>query len=270
MKCIIKIWLMLFFLWLPVVHAQTFERILALTPHVCDMLDAIDATSKVVGVVSYCDDPKKDHLLPEVGSYKGIHVESALRLKPDVAIVLNRAVRGVAQLEQAGVHIVVSNPESFDDIFSDILMIGDLTGHQAQAKVLVNKQRQRLQVVRQHRSPHVRVFYELWSKPMLTVGGRGFIHQLIQEAGGDNVFAHIPLEAPRVNVESVIRAKPRLIIVPLEKRDLHEREIFWWRWLGKGQVRIVAMNPDLLHRPGPRLLEGLEQLQITFSREGQP
>jgi len=66
----------------------------------------------------------------------------------------------------------------------------------------------------------------------------------------------------------VVRANPQVIIVPLEKRDLDERQAFWEGWLGKGNVRFAAIDPDLLHRPGPRLLDGLELLQQALSQGG--
>ena len=112
---------------------------------------------------------------------------------------------------------------------------------------------------------HVRVFYELWPDPLLTAGGLSFINALITEAGGSNVFATIPMDTPHVNVESVIRAKPQVIIIPLEKRKMVERRRFWRRWLHKDSVTFAAINPDILHRPGPRLIDGVEQLQRIFT-----
>jgi len=102
------------------------QRILALTPHACEMLYAIDAAPQLVGAVSYCDYPAEAKQLPRVGSYERINVEAALRLQPDIAIVMSRNVAGIDKLEKMGVKILVSNPTSFESMFEDIPQIGQL------------------------------------------------------------------------------------------------------------------------------------------------
>jgi len=250
------------------VLAQPVQRILALTPHACEMLYAIGAGRQVVGGVSFCDFPEAAGKLPRVGSYEGVNVEAALRLQPDAAVVMSRGVKGVDKLEQLGVRIITSNPASIEAMFNDLLRLGELTGREASAKRLLHRLRIRLQRIRAQPRNETAVFYELWPDPMLTAGGPSFISDLIHEAGGRNVFADIDVETPHVNVEAVIRAKPEVIIVPLEKRNLEERRAFWERWLGKGRVRFAAIDPDLLHRPGPRLIDGLELLQKALQQQG--
>lgn len=246
-------------------------RILALTPHACEMLYAIGAGEQVVGAVSFCDYPEQAKRLLRIGSYERINVEAALRLKPDLAVVLSRNVVGVEMLEKMGVTVMVSNPDSFESMFADILKLGDITRRQDAATTLVSGLRKRLQKVRALPRSNVAVFYEVWHDPMLTAGGPSFISDLIHEAGGRNIFADIAVETPHVNVEAVIRARPELIVIPLEKRNLEERRTFWEGWLGRGNIRFAAINPDLLHRPGPRLLDGLELLQqaLQEGRDGK-
>lgn len=245
------------------------QRILAMTPHACEMLHAIGAASQVVGAVSYCDYPAEAKKHPRVGSYERINVEASLRLKPDVAIVMGRNVIGVERLQQMGVDIVVSNPDSFESMFHDIQKLGELTGHVQQAETLVQQLQERLQQVRLASGPAAApVFFELWPDPLLTAGGPSFITDVVREAGGRNVFSEIEMETAHVNIEAVIRARPEVIVIPEEKRDIAERYKFWERWLGKGNIRFVVIDPDLLHRPGPRLLDGVEQLQQAL-QEGQ-
>ena len=239
----------------------TAQRILALTPHACEMLYAIGAEPQLVGAVSYCDFPEEAKELPRIGSYERINVEAALRLQADVAVVMSRNVVGVEKLEQMGVRIIVSNPTGFENMFEDIFKLGHLSKRTTEAEALVSQLRKRLQLVQARERSETAVFYEVWHDPMLTAGGPSFLSDLIHQAGGRNIFAGINIETPHVNVESVIRAKPELIVIPLEKRNLEERRGFWEQWLGEGKVRFAAINPDILHRPGPRLLDGLEQLQ---------
>lgn len=254
---------------LPGMANAAAQRILALTPHACEMLYAIGAEAQLVGGVSFCDYPAEAKKLPRIGSYERINVEAALRLNPNVAIVMSRNVVGVKMLEKMGVRIVVSNPASFETMFDDILKLGALTNRVAAAEMLVDQLRQRLQKVRVKKRSETSVFYEVWYDPMLTAGGPSFISDLIHEAGGRNVFAAINVETPHVNVESVIRSGPEVIVIPLEDRNIADRRAFWEGWLGKGKVRFAAINPDLLHRPGPRLLDGLELLHQALQDENR-
>jgi len=269
MKKILFFWLLLL---IPtgLMGAPQTPRILALTPHVCEILYAIGAAEQVVGGVAYCDYPEAAKSLPRVGSYNGINVEAALRLKPSIAIVMSRNVKGVAMLEKMGVSVVVSNPTGFERMFADILRLGELSQHQHEATVLVDQLQARLQRVRALPRSNTAVFYELWHDPLLTAGKSSFINDVIVAAGGRNIFSDINLETPHVNVEAVMRAKPELIVIPLEKRNIQERQAFWQGWFGKGKVQFVAINPDLLHRPGPRLLDGLELLQQALSQVENP
>lgn len=243
------------------------QRILALTPHACEMIYAIGAQAQLVGAVSYCDYPAEARQLPRIGSYERINVEAALRLKPDLAIVMSRNVAGVEMLEKMGITLLISNPDSFEGMFDDMLKLGEITGHTAEAGKLVTQLRQRLQQVRAKPRSETPVFYEVWHDPLLTAGGPSFITDLIHEAGGRNVFADTAIETAHVNVESVIRAKPTLIVIPLEKRNIADRRSFWEGWLGSNRVHFAAIDPDIMHRPGPRLLDGLEKLQQALQEQ---
>ncbi len=257
--------LLLLLFYTPVVQADTFKRVLALTPHVCEILYAIGASSSIVGAVDYCNYPEAAKEIPRVGDYQTIYTEAALRLMPDMAVVLSPNTKGVAALAAMGVRIVVSNPSSFDAIFHDVLMLGELTGHDQEAQALVDQQRLRLATIRQQPRTEARVFYEVWHHPLITAGGTSFINRLIDDAGGNNIFSRIPLEAPRINVEAVMQGKPDVIIIPQQHTDFETRRLFWQKWLGNKHVRFVTVNPDLMHRPGPRLIEGLARLQQALA-----
>ncbi len=240
--------------------ATAAERILALSPHACEILYAIGAGDEVVGAVDYCDYPEAATHLPRVGSYTGINLEAALRLKPTMAIISGTSQQQ-AQLQSLGMRVVRSAPQSVADVLVDIRRLGRLTGHARQANALADNMQQRLDRlanIKQGRPE--RVFYEIWSDPLQTVGGTGFINDLLQRAGLINVFVSIPLETPRINIEAVLHAGPDVIIIPSEHRDVVARTRFWKQWLGS-DIRVIVVNPDLMHRPGPRLIDGLELLQ---------
>jgi len=93
----------------------------------------------------------------------------------------------------------------------------------------------------------------------MTEGRKSFITEVMEAAGGRNIFADTPLETVRVNIEAVLRARPEVIVIPSASGDISTRRKFWHKWLKN--VRVVAINPDLISRPGPRLVDGLELLK---------
>lgn len=238
--------------------ATAGERILALAPHACEMLYAVGAGNEVVGRGDYCDYPKAALALPDVGNAQRIYVEAALRLHPSMAVVMDATTPGVAALARMGVRIVASHPTTINGILSDMHRLANLTGHEVQGRRVVSSLQHRLKALHPE-DAHLKVFYELWPQPLMTVGHHSFIDDVLRHAGLRNVFGKIPMESPRVSIEAVLRARPQIVVVPEEKRDLAARRRFWHKWLGP-KVRVIGMPPDLLQRPGPRIVDGLEML----------
>jgi ABC-type Fe3+-hydroxamate transport system substrate-binding protein len=263
-----RLWVLLFAL-LAAFPATAAERILALAPHACEILYAIGAGKEIVGAVDYCDWPPEAARIPRAGNYLGVNTEAALRLAPTLAIAFNAADPGLIPLKKQGIRVLVSDPRSLDDILTDIRRIGDASGHAPAAMALVARMRKRISAVRT-RSPkrELPTFYEIWPQPLRTSGRDSFITDVMELAGFHNVFANVPGESARVNLESVIRAGPEVVIVPDEKRDITARRKYWRKWLGR-KVRVIRVSHDLLHRPGPRIVDGLQQLLAARLRLGQ-
>jgi ABC-type Fe3+-hydroxamate transport system substrate-binding protein len=239
------------------------ERILALSPHACEILYAIGAADEVVGVSQYCDYPASFGQKPEVANYSRLFAEAALRLRPSLIVASNSALKGLEKLKHSGSRIMVTHPETLNDIIRDIQRVGKFTGHEHQAIVISRKMEEKLDVIRRNTQQRKRVFFEVWSDPLMTEAGKSFITHVLDAAGGDNVFAGNDVESMRVNVESVVRAAPEVIIIPSKSRDISAREEFWKHWLP--QARVIAVNPDLISRPGPRIVDGISQLQQLLS-----
>ncbi|MDQ6996519.1 MAG: cobalamin-binding protein [Mariprofundus sp.] len=246
--------------------AWASERILALSPHACEMLYAIGAGDEIVGAVDYCDYPEAATHLPRIGSYTGINLEAALRLKPTLAVISGTSNQQ-NQMQALGIRVFRSAPQSVLEVLADIRRLGALSGHAEQAQALAANMQQRLDKLSKRRGNQpIKVFYEVWHDPLQTVGGTGFINDILKRAGLKNVFASIRLETPRINIESVLSADPDVIIIPSEHRDVAARKRFWKQWLGDG-IRFIVVNPDLMHRPGPRIIDGIEALQKALEAQ---
>jgi len=239
-------------------RAHATERILALSPAACEMLFAIGAGNDVVGVADYCDFPKAARMLPHIANARRIFVESVLHMSPTLIVAADRHIKGLKTLAEHGLRIVVTHPHHLSDIFADMKRLGMLTGHKTQAEQVVVALERRLHVVQSQHGHRVPVFFEVWSDPLMTQGKKSFITEVIAVAGGHNVFADTALETMHVNVEAVLRARPEVIVIPSTSGDIRARRIFWHRWIKN--VRIIAMNPDIISRPGPRLVHGVEVL----------
>jgi len=245
----------------PVVQAA--ERILALSPHACEILFAIGAGEEIVGTADYCDYPPEADALPRVGSFTRVNAEAALRLEPSMAVVFDNRLPGVAQLKSLGVAVIVSHPRSVDEMLDDIFDLGQATDHEQQARQLVKELRVRLQTVRGRRAAPVRVFYEAWSDPLISSGKPSFISDVLRLSGATNVFGEIVIESPRVSVEAVIKAAPDVIMVPDIGDQIVHRRAFWQGYLGK-RVEVIAVPQDDLSRPGPRSINAIEALSARL------
>lgn len=250
---------------LPATSAAATERIIALTPHACEILFAIGAGKDVVGVAEYCDYPAEAARLPKVADARRIYLEAVTKLKPTLAVSGSHSISGIEHLKKIGVRIAETHPHRVRDIFVDMRSLGRQTSHQKKADETVRLLEKRLRTLSNHSSEPVRTFYEVWPDPLMSEGGPSFITDMLKYAGAENIFADNPLESMHVNVESVIRAAPKLVIIPKKSRSVEKRTAFWRRWLGE-EVHIITIDSDLLHRPGPRLIDGIEQLHARISR----
>lgn len=245
--------------WVPSAWAD--PRILALTPATCEMLFAIGAGPEVVGASDGCDYPHPAQRLPRISDAQRLYVEPALRLRPTLAVAGQANLAGLAALRRAGVRVMLVHPDSVSAMLSAMLTLGRASGHGAEARKAVARLRRDLgRVARAACRPAVPVFYEVWPHPLLTQGESSFITDALSRIGARNVFGGVEMETLRTNVEAVLRTRPRAIIVPAASaKRLAERRAFWRRWLPG--VPVLAADPDLMQRPGPRLIRGMARLQ---------
>lgn len=249
------LWLALILLGLPFqVYAG---RILALSPVACEMVSALGAVDEIVGISEYCDFPPKLKGLPFVSNHAQVFVESAMRLHPDVVIASSPVLKGLEKLKGVGVRVFVTHPRSLDEISNDLVRLGLFLGRPEKGRKASQAMRQALDVIRARVTQRQRVFFEVWSDPLMTEGGKSYITEVLKVAGGDNVFASVDRETLKVSIEAVIRAAPDFIIIPGSGDD--NRKAFWQRWLPK--ARIIRIDADLISRPGPRIVQGIRHLQ---------
>ncbi|HKE38807.1 MAG TPA: cobalamin-binding protein [Casimicrobiaceae bacterium] len=248
------------------------RRIVSLVPHATELLFAAGAGEQVAGVLSPADAPPEAARLPRVGDARSLDLELIVTLKPDLVVAWPYlAPAQVERLRSLGVPVYFSDPRSPDAIAEDIVRLGVLTGHERSASKVATTLRQRIASLRERErsAPKLRVFYEIWNQPLFTVGGAHIISAAIELCGGKNVFAALGLPAPQVSVEAVLAASPDAIVAGADGPVPPEWLDAWSAWEALPAVargNLYAIDANLLHRAGPRFIDGLEGLCAVLDK----
>lgn len=246
------------------VEPPSVRRIVALSPHLAELVFAAGAGSRLVGVVSYSDHPPEARRITRVGDAFRIDAEAIALLAPDLILgwPSGNSQAVLDGLSRAGYRVIGFEPRLLDDVTGQLRRIGSLAGTRQAADAAASDYQMALDGLRQRYrgSPAVRVFYQIAPEPLVTVGRDQFIDQAIALCGGINVFHELPVLAPVVDVESVIAAMPEVIIAngfnPGTGTADDSPLARWERWphlpaVAAGNLRLIA--PDMLSVPGPRL-----------------
>jgi iron complex transport system substrate-binding protein len=188
-------------------------RVVAITPAFAEDLFALGAGAQVVGVSQFTEVPQAARL-PRIASFSWIDSEAIVRLHPDLVVGIPAQGALVADLRRAGVHVVLLPNDSFDDLFTGLQTLGDLTGHRAQANRLCARLRARSAALaaRVAHLPRPRVFVVLGVAPIYTVSDRSYLAHLIDLAGGRNAVTGIDEAYPRYSAEALVALQPDVIV----------------------------------------------------------
>ncbi|MGF2735671.1 cobalamin-binding protein [Marinobacter sp. DUT-1] len=243
------------------------ERVVSLSPGATELLFSAGAGDSVVAVSAWSDYPVPAAELPQVGDSNRLDLEAIVGLSPDLVVAWTDG-NSRAQLDRLadlGVPVFWLAPREFEDIARAVETLGGLTGHTPVAERAAAEFREgfsTLQATYRDSAP-VRVFYQVWDQPLMTVNGDELISKAIALCGGTNVFADLSRLVPRISVETVLAADPEVIITA--GRGDSDRD--WLAsWQSYSSVTAVArdnlylVSPSLLQRPTFRMLEGAREL----------
>jgi iron complex transport system substrate-binding protein len=252
--------------------ARPAERIVSLAPHATELLFAAGAGARVVGVVAHSDWPREARALPRVGDANALDLERIVAFAPDLVVAWPYTMP--AQLEALrarGATIFVSDPKTIAGIARDAEALGTPAGTSAAAQRAAAALRARAAgLAAQYKgTPAISVFYEVWNDPLQTIGGRHLISQAIALCGGANVFGAQTLAAPTVSFEAVVAAAPEAIIAGSDDGRRPPWLDDWTRWRDIPAIRygnLFVANGDLMHRSGPRFVDGVESLCVMLDQ----
>jgi iron complex transport system substrate-binding protein len=256
------------------------QRVISLAPSNTEILFAVGAGGQVVGVTEYCNYPPEAQSLEKIGGFSAntISVEKIVSLEPDLVLSVGDIQQPVIDaLEQLNIQVVALDPHTLDDVYSRIELVGRLTGHQAEAAQVVTEMKERVDMVAQRvaaipAGDRLRVYWEVFDEPRMTAGPSTFIGQLIDLAGGVNIFADLDEDYPQISDEEVIARNPAVIMGADTMGEKLTTEMVGQRpgWAQIGAVqgsRIYLFDGDMVARAGPRLAQVLETMATALYPE---
>ena len=246
------------------------QRIVSHVPAITEVLFALGLEERVVGVSDYCDYPEEAKLKPSVGNYFNPSIENIVALDPDLVLTDGHS-ESIKGLDSLGITSIVIDPKDIDGIIKDIELLGKVTGTEARAKKLIGDMQQRMSniVTQVEGAPRIKVFYIFDATDLnnpWTAGPGSFVNSLITMAGGQNIAAQAHGAWIQFSLEAVVRSDPQIIIVDtshgtavISKAELKEHPV-WREIAAVKQDRIYSVDGDLVNRPGPRIVQGLEKI----------
>jgi len=253
--------------------AAPARHIVALAPSMTELVYAAGAGAKLIGVPRFSDYPVAAQAIPQIGDATRIDLERVLSLKPDLIVAWKTGNHAAdfERLEKLGFPVFVAEPGTLAAIPRLVRAIASLAGTTEAAAVDFEEGIAALGARYRSRSP-VRVFYEIWHAPLMTISGQHMISDVISLCGGVNVFAATPVLTPVVSLESVIAARPEVVLGGSSATTPAEFAEPWGhdaRYAGLRNVRALYVDPDLIQRQTPRVLDGArtvcEQLENVRS-----
>ena len=244
------------------------RRIVSLVPSVTEILFAVSAQDRLVGVTDFCDFPPEARRKPSVGGMLAPSLEVLVRLEPDLAIATTAGNREetTAQLERLRIPVYLVNPTRVDEALDLVARLGALTGRPEEGRALAQSLRARADAVRARVAAlgRPRVLYVLWPEPLIVPGRGALVSELIALAGGRSVTADAPGDYPRYTLEAAVASAPEIIL--LARHGSGQGALDRDRWERFSLLpavrarRLYAVDGNLLHRYGPRVVDGLEHL----------
>ena len=250
---------------------QIPQKIVSFGPSITEILFALGLEEKVVGVEDYSDYPEAAKLKPKVGNAFSPSLEKIVELEPDLVLTVKQEQLNM-ELDALGIRFMVLDPKDIDGIFKDIELVGEITGTKKRAEKLIKDMQDSVsQVLAQVKDvPKVRVFFIVDATDLTlpwTAGTGSFIDALITMAGGENIAAKGQDAWVQFSLEQIVSSNPEVIIIqtmtggiPTVSKEVLEASPAWGEMTAVKQDKMRFIDGDLVSRPGPRIVQGLEEM----------
>lgn len=253
------------------------QRVISMSPHVTELLFAAGGGERIVGAMNFSDYPEAAKKIPLIGSNAQIDIERVIALKPDLLVVWQsgNTARQLEQLARLGIPIFYSEPKKIDQVAETLVRFGQLLATEPVANAAAAEFRARIAALAARYSgrPVVRVFYQIWDKPLYTLNGNQVVSDAIRLCGGENIFAGLKVVAPSVSTEAVLQENPEAIFGG-DQHDPADAGLNIWKpyktMLAVQRGNLFTLGGELLTRAGPRMTLGVadmcEKLELARQR----
>ncbi len=247
------------------------QRIISLVPSNTEILFALGLGDKVVGVTEFCNYPAEVLDKEKVGGFSTPDIEKIIALQPDLILAGSiHAKEVIPALEERGLTVFALAPENLDGILKDIEVVGKITGKGEEASKLVAQMEARIEAITdktERLKPQERpsVFFITWHDPLKSMGSKSFPHELIEKAGGVNIFQDVEERNFQVEFETVVYCDPQVIIVTVGHAAGEAKAFEWAKEEPRLKVTEAGKNSRIfpldtgLTRCGPRAVDALEE-----------
>jgi iron complex transport system substrate-binding protein len=239
------------------------ERAVSLAPNLTETVFAIDAGDKLVGVTTYCTFPEQAKSIQKIGDTMKPNIENIIALKPQVVLVstASQIEAFTKTLEEQNIAVFVTNPNSLESIYKSIKQLGEIFGKQEKSIVLVGNLQKRVSEIetKTKAANKLKTFVQISKGSIFTIGKTSFMTDLINRAGGVSATENIETAYPSLSKETALALQPEVIILS-ESDDNKEPNDAFVNSPAVKNGKVFKINADILSRPSPRVVEGLEQL----------
>lgn len=247
------------------------QRIITVAPHLSEVVEAAGGANRLISVSAYSNFPESVKKLPITSDARSIDLEKMKSLRPDL-IIYWRGGTPESQIESikktfTSIQVVSVEPKKLTDIASDIEIIGKLLGTETIAKKNADAFRaQIIELKHQYQNKNkrkVRVFYQVWAQPLMTLNQDHLIADIINICGGEQLFAKEKLLVPTVSREAVVKANPEIIFTAV---DTQQMKTDWSMWSSIPQLAatqrkaFIDIDGDMISRPSTRIMQGAKKI----------
>jgi ABC-type Fe3+-hydroxamate transport system substrate-binding protein len=246
------------------------HRVVCLAPSVVETLYSLGAGADVIAVSDFTKYPDEALRKPSIGLPLNPSIEAIVALHPDLVLGTGdlNTLEFAGHLERLGIPVFMVDPHGIDGIYASILSLGRALNRETDANSLVAHLRARFDAVeaRVAEKPRVRIFMAIWYDPVMTIGKRAFVSELIAAAGGQSVTDDIAQEWPEVSLEAIVSRQPDALLLERGSKitieELKSRP--GWERLRAVQQGRVYYTDDRIQHPSPIAFDALEDLAKQF------
>jgi len=245
------------------------KRLISLAPNITELLFALGQKSAIVGVTTYCNYPPEAQAIEKIGDFSHPKIEKIVELKPTLVLLTGLEQENLrTQLETLSIPYLQIFPQNIASLQESIRLLGRQLGASAQADSLILAIQQGIgQIKLDSLAVRPRVFVEISGSPIMTIDNETLLGEIVKLAGGENIFPNLTRNFSRVSAELIVERDPEIIIVTYPTTENIALREGWENITAiQNNAIFTNINPDVLLRPGPRIVEGLQELHSIFAQ----